>query len=467
MTTTSISNYVPSAAPDLQSLKNRVAGEVLTGADQGYDEARKVHDISVDRNPWVIVRAAKASDVVEAVRFARHHGLPLAVKSGGHSIAGYSAVDGSITVDLSAMRGVSIDPESRTARVEPGATSGDLAGPAHAYGLALTTGDVSTVGIGGLTIGGGIGWMVRKYGLTIDSLLSVQIVTADGRLIKASEKQHSDLFWAVRGGGGNFGIVTEFEFRMAPVGSVYGGALVLPGTREVIRGVLELADQAPDELTTINFLMQGPPAPFIPEEWLGKPVFMVIAAYAGDMEDGEKALAPFRALAEPIADLVGPIPYPVLYEFTADGAAPHAASVRQLFADYIPDEVIDGTIDAIANATSPTSMINYRILGGAMARVAPGETAFAHRDRKFFVAVIGLWFDASEDAGVHRAWTEAAFEQMRSIGVGVYSNFLEREGEDRIHEAYPGETYRRLSEVKKQYDPANFFHFNQNIRPAK
>jgi FAD/FMN-containing dehydrogenase len=231
--------------------------------------------------------------------------------------------------------------------------------------------------------------------------------------------------------------------------------------------VLELAEAAPDELTTINFLMQAPPAPFIPEEWLGKPVFMVIAAYAGDMEEGERVMAPFRAFAEPIADVVGPIPYPVLYDFTAAGAARHGGSVRQLFADDITDEAIDSTLRAIETATSPMCMINYRILGGAMAQVAPGETAFAHRDRKFFIAVLGLWADASEDDRPHRAWTEAAFEEIKSIGVGVYSNFLEQEGEDRIHEAYPGETYNRLAEVKQRYDPTNFFRFNQNIRPAK
>jgi FAD/FMN-containing dehydrogenase len=452
---------------DLDGLRRRVAGEVITAASASYDEARQVHDIAVDRRPAVILRAANAQDVSEGVKFAREQGLPLAVRSGGHSIAHHSMIDGGLVIDLSAMRGVSVDPGQGTARVQPGATSGDLAGPAHAYGLALSTGDTSTVGIGGLTTGGGIGFMVRKFGLAIDNLLSARVVTAAGDLLTASPTENQDLFWAIRGGGGNFGIITEFEFRLAPVGQVLGGALLLPATREVIRGYLDYVATAPDDLTTITNLMLAPPAPFVPEDRVGEPILMILPVWTGSMEDGEAAMAPLRALAEPVADLVSPIPYPAMYEFTAPAAAPHAASVRSMYANELSDDVIDSLLDAIRNASSPMNLIQLRGLGGAMARVSDAETAFAHRDKRYLVLIVGIWLDASEDGTPHRVWTEAIWEKIRPEGEGVYVNFLEAEGEDRVRDAYPSATYARLAEVKRKYDPTNLFRFNQNIRTER
>jgi FAD/FMN-containing dehydrogenase len=466
VTTSSVSNFAQGAAPDLATLRSRLDGQLCLPGEPGYEDGRKVANLKYARQPAMIVRAASAADVVQAVRFARRHDLPLAVKSGGHSLAGHSNVDGAMVIDASRMKGISIDAGKRVARVQTGATSGDLAGPAHAYGLALSTGDAASVGLGGLTLGGGIGFMARKYGLAIDNLISVEIVTADGRLIRASEKQHSDLFWALRGGGGNFGIVTEFEFRLAPVGQVYGGVLVLPATKDVIRGYLDYAAAAPDELTTIAHVMHAPPAPFIPEERVGEVMLVIYITHTGRPGEGERDVAPLRALARPIADLVSPIPYPAMYQFTRPLEEPHFALVRSMFADAIPDTAIESILAAVSNSPGPLNIVELRALGGAVGRVAPGETAFAHREAPFMVAVLGLWEDPNEDPAVHERWTVGAWDQLKHLRRGVYVNFVSDEGEARVREAYPSATYTRLAEVKRRYDPDNFFHFNQNIRPA-
>ena len=449
----------------IDALRDRIDGDVITPTSPEYEELRKLHDIVVNRHPRAIVRAASTADVVETVRFARRLGAPLAVRSGGHSVAAHSMIDGAIVIDLSAMRAVSIDPVTQTARIQPGVTSGDLAGPAHAYGLALSTGDTSTVGMGGLVTGGGIGWMVRKYGLAIDNLLSAQVVTAEGETVTANPDEHADLFWAIRGGGGNFGIITEFRFRLAPVGQILGGALLLPATREVIRGYLDYTIAAPDDLTTIANLMHAPPAPFVPAERVGEPVLMIMVSWSGDIEEGERAIAPLRALAPPVADTIAPMPYPMIYNYTEMAAAPHAAAIRSMYANELSDEQVDATLYALDHATSPFSMVQFRGLGGEMARVGTEATAFAHRDKRYLIAVLGLWLDASEDAAPHHAWTESLWQQIRSAARGVYVNFLSDEGDDRIREAYPPATFARLSEVKRRYDPDNVFRFNQNIRP--
>lgn len=469
MSETAISLADPFLAvePDpFADLRTRLRGPVLTPGEAGYDEARRTVSIAVDRYPAAIVRAADAHDVAAAVTFARAHGLPLAVRSGGHSIARLSVVDDALVVDLSRMKRIEIDPTTRTARVEPGATSGDLAGPAHAHGLALTTGDTHSVGMGGLTTGGGIGYLVRKHGLTIDNLLAAQVVTADGEILTASETEHPDLFWALRGGGGNMGVVTEFTYRLAPVSHILGGALVLPATPEVVRGYLDYVVAAPDELTTLADVTLAPPQPFVPPEWVGRPVLSVLVAWAGDAEEGAAALAPLRALAEPVADLVSWIPYPAIYDFTAHLAEPHGASIRMMFADELSNGAIDTMLAAVEHGSSPFNLIHLRGLGGAFGRVPSDATAFAHRDRKYFVAVIAVWLDPEEDAAPHEAWTAAAWELLRPEGTGVYVNFLEVEGADRVHEAYPGATYERLAEVKRRYDPENVFRLNQNVRPA-
>jgi FAD binding domain/Berberine and berberine like len=463
--TVATSSEAPTTASELDSLRRRLTGKLITDESADYAEARLVHDITVDRLPLAIARAANAQDVAETVRFARQHNLPLAVRSGGHSVPLLSMIEGAVVADLSAMKGITIDPERRTARVQAGATSGDLAGPAHAYGLALSTGDTSTVGFGGLTTGGGVGFMARKYGLAIDNLLSAEVVTASGEIVTASTNENPDLFWAIRGGGGNFGIITEFEFRLAPVGQVLGGDLLLPASREVIRGYLDYMATAPDELTTLGNLMHAPPFPWVPENRVGEVVLSIIVCWTGSVEDGERALAPLRALATPVADTVRPIPYPVIYESTAHQAAPHAATVRMTYADDFSDEAIDTMLAAIENASSPFSVVHLRGMGGAFARIGNDETAFANRDKRYFFAAIAVWLDAAEDGAPHRAWAESLFEKVRHEGSGAYVNFLDNEGEDRIREAY-GANYARLAEIKAKYDPTNLFRFNQNIRPA-
>jgi FAD/FMN-containing dehydrogenase len=307
--------------------------------------------------------------------------------------------------------------------------------------------------------------MVRKYGLTIDSVLSATVVTARGDIVTASPFEHPDLFWAIRGGGGNFGIVTEFEFRLAPVGQILGGDLVLPATREVIRGYLDYIVEAPDDLTTLADVMRAPPAPFIPEERVGEPVLHILVCWTGDQEAGERAIAPLRALATPVADVVRPMPYPVIYESTAELTEPAAVAIRSMFADGFSDEAIASMLESVEQATSPIALVHLRGLGGAMARVGNDETAFAHRHKRYLFAAIDVWLDASEDPGPHNAWAESTWQKVRHEGSGVYVNFLGNEGEDRIREAYPEATHARLREVKRMYDPTNVFQFNQNIRP--
>ena len=454
------------AREQLQALREHLLGDLVTADHDRYDALRHVQEFTVDRRPLAIVHAADEQDVAAAVRFARQRGHPLAVRSGGHSLARLSMIDDAIVVDLSGMKRVVIDPATRTAHVQAGATSGDVAGPANQFGLALSTGDTSTVGMGGLTTGGGIGFMVRKYGLAIDNLLSARVVTADGEIVTASASQHPDLFWAIRGGGGNVGIITEFEYRLAPVGQILGGELLLPASREVIRQYLEYSTSAPDDLTTIANLMHAPPAPHVPSERVGEVVLSILACWTGSVEAGERALAPLRALATPIADTVAPIPYPRIYDCTAHQEVRHGWSIRSMFADELSDATLDAALAAIARSTSPYSLVQFRSLGGAMRRVGCEETAFAHRDRRYFVAVIGVWLDPAEDATVHQAWTRNLWQQVRHEGSGVYVNFLEENEEpQRIYDAYPAATYARLAAIKRRYDPRNLFRFNQNIRP--
>jgi FAD/FMN-containing dehydrogenase len=307
--------------------------------------------------------------------------------------------------------------------------------------------------------------MVRKYGLTIDSLLSAQVVLADGSIVTASNESHPNLFWAIRGGGGNVGIVTEFTFQLARVDTVLGGALILPATREVVRGYLDYSVSAPDGLTTIANIMHAPPAPFIPSDRVGDVVLVILAVWSDGIEAGQEALAPLRALATPIADTIHPIPYGEIYRYTDMQNMPHGSSVRMTFADELSDLAIDEMLAAVSSASSPFSLVQLRGLGGAMAQLGNDKTAFAHRDRKFFVSIIGIWLDLAGDPAAHRAWTEKLWNKIEGEGSGAYVNFLESEGDDRVHAAYPGRTYERLVNVKTAYDPENLFQFNQNIQP--
>jgi FAD/FMN-containing dehydrogenase len=459
-----LANTQPDTKLDIQALRAELTGELLTTESAGYHECRRMHDPTIDNRPGVIVRAASAKDVATVVGYASRAGLPVAARSGGHGLSDDMFVDVAIMVDLSLLKGVSINADEGTARVQAGATSGDLAGPAHAHGLALTTGDTSSVGIGGLATGGGIGFMVRKFGLTIDNLISAEVVTADGSILTASETENADLFWAIRGGGGNFGIVTEFEFRLARVGQILGGAIVFPATREVVRGYVDYAPDAPEDLTTIGELVLAPPAPFIPAEWVGKPVFLILVCWTGAIEEGEKALEPLRKLATPVVDIVAPMPYPAIYNLTAEAAVPHGNSVRSLFQREISDDCIDKMIAAMPAAKAMMNMVQIRGLGGALAAVPAEGTAFSDRDARYLTTVIAVWADENEDATPHRDWIRSLYDQIKHEASGVYVNFLETETYERIQECY-GENFERMVELKRKYDPANMFRFNQNIKP--
>lgn len=446
------------------SLRTRVGCTVVTERDAGYDTARKPSVLVPNPRPYAVVQVETAADVAATVAFARELGFPLAVRSGGHSLTGFGTVDDGIVVDLAQMKAVTIDPATGIGRVQAGASTGDLLAVSAPLGLALTTGDTASVGLGGLTTGGGIGFMARKYGLTIDSLLSAEVVLADGCIVTASEFEHPDLFWAIRGGGGNFGIVTEFTFQLARVGTVLGGALVLPATRETVRGYLDYSIAAPDELTTIANVMHLPPAPFVPDDRVGEVALVILAVWDGDIEAGREALAPLRTLAEPLADTIQPMPYAGMYHYTAAQEMPHAAATRAMFANELSDRMIDETLAAVAASPGPMSLVQFRGMGGAVARVGSNATAFAHRQQPWFVAILGLWTDA-EGAAPQRAWTADLWAKIRDESAGAYVSFLESEGDDRTRAAYPDRTYARLAAIKQIYDPENFFRRNQNIAP--
>jgi FAD/FMN-containing dehydrogenase len=454
----------PRGPIDVHAFSAGIVGTVIRPDDAAYESARMIQNTIFDRRPLLIVRAASAADVARTVVFAREHGLELAVRGGSHSLAGHSTTDGGIVLDLGAMKGLHIDPERRLAWAQPGLTAGEYTAAAAAHGLATPFGDTASVGIGGLTLGGGIGWLVRKYGMTIDSLVAVDIVTADGRLLTASADEHADLFWAVRGGGGNFGVVTRFQFRLHPVATTLNGVLFMPLTADVLRNLAPIASAAPDELTTISHAMRIPPLPFVPADLHGMPALAVMFVYAGDIEAGMAAIEPFRAVARPLAELVAPMPYPGIYEFTKEGETPGPSAFRSVFLDALDDAAIESILSFSASATSPFAMTQIRVLGGAMARVGASETAFAHRDATVMLAIITPFADVAE-APVHEAWTTAYFEALVPGARGVYANFLGDEGTGRVREAYPEQTYQRLAQIKRSYDPTNLFQLNQNIRP--
>lgn len=434
---------------------------MIAPGDSEYDRARTVFAGGFDRRPALIARVADASDVAAVIALARETGADLAIRSGGHSVAGHSTTDGGIVLDLSAMRALEIDPQTRTAWAETGLTAEEYTSGAGKYGLATGFGDTGSVGIGGITLGGGIGYLVRKYGLTIDDLLAAEIVTADGELLRTDAETHPDLFWAIRGGGGNFGVATRFKFRLHEVGAAVGGMLLLPATPGVIHGFLAEADAAPEELSTILNVMSAPPLPFIPAEYHGQIVLLALMLYAGEAEVGMRALAPFRALATPIADMVRPIRYPEMYLPEEGGYHPVIAS-RSFFIDSLGLDTAEGLIARLRASTAQMAVAQIRVLGGAMARVPADATAFAHRDRRMLVNLVAM-FQRPDERADHEAWVGAFAAELRQGEGGAYVNFLGDEGEARIHEAYPGPTWDRLVAVKRRYDPTNLFRLNQNI----
>lgn len=448
----------------IPQLRAAVKGQVVTADNADYDTARAVFYGGIDRRPAAIVRVANAHDVAQVVNFARENGVELAVRSGGHSVAGHGVSEGGIVLDLSAMKQLAIDVEQRTAWAETGLTAGEYTAAAGAHGLATGFGDTGSVGIGGITLGGGVGFLVRKYGLTIDDLLAAEIVTADGQILQVDDHNHPDLFWAIRGGGGNFGVVTRFKLRLHAVPQIVGGMLFLPATPELVLRFVELAEAAPEELSTIANVMVAPPMPFIPAEHHGKLITMAFLVYAGDVEAGERAIAPFRALATPIADMVRPMTYPEMYPPEQAGYHPVAAA-RTMFLDGIGQREVDVIFENIKASNAQMAVAQLRVLGGAMARVPNEATAYAHRQRKIMANVAALYQNPAEKAR-HEAWAADFAAALTQGKAGAYSNFLGDEGQARVREAYPGSTWDRLVKIKAQYDPTNLFHLNQNIPPA-
>ena len=438
-------------------------GQVIAPDDPGYDEARTAFYGGIDRRPAIIIRAKDADEVSRVISLARESGLELAVRSGGHSVAGHSVSEGGIVLDLSEMRGLQIDVEGRAAWAEAGLTTGEYTTATAKHGLATGFGDTGSVGIGGLTLGGGVGYLVRKYGLTIDDLLAAEVVTADGQILRVDAETYPDLFWAIRGGGGNFGVATRFQFRLHEVDSVVGGMLILPATPEAIASFIAKAEAAPDELSTIANIMTAPPMPFLPEEAHGKLIIMAMLVYAGDADTGERVIALFRAIAKPIADMVKPMRYPEIYPPEEGGYHPLAAG-RTMFVDQIDRAVAETILNYLQASSGSMAVAQLRVLGGAMARVPAEATAFAHRGSRIMVNVAAL-YEKPEEKAKHEAWVDDFAAALRQGDAGAYVNFLANEGEARIRSAYPGSTWGRLREIKTRYDPTNLFRLNQNIPP--
>jgi UDP-N-acetylenolpyruvoylglucosamine reductase len=440
--------------------RKKLSGDLLLPGDQGYDETRKIWNGMIDRQPALIVRCKNPEDVVHAVNLAREHRLLLSVRGGGHNITGNAVCDGGIMVDMSLMKSVKVDPEQQAADVETGATWSEFDAACQQYGLTTTGGIVSTTGVAGLTLGGGVGWLVRKHGLSCDNLVSAEMVTAEGAVIKTSVNENQELFWGLRGGGGNFGIVTSMRFRLHPVNTVLGGMIIHPrdNAKEVIQFHREFMKTAPEELTLYTGLMTSPD---------GIPVVAHVGCYAGDLEQGEAVLKPLRAFGSPVADLMAPIPYAQM-QTLLDAAVPHGNRYywKSNFLEELSDEAIDVIISFAASVPSPFSAIILEYYGGASSREPEGGTAFPHRLAQFDLVIISNWTDKQDDEK-NITWTRNFWDAIQPYSSHkVYVNVLGTEGEERIKEAY-GKSYPRLAALKTRYDPNNLFRLNQNIKPLE
>jgi FAD/FMN-containing dehydrogenase len=462
----------PHVGISVDRLQTQISGKVLTPTDSGYDKARAVWNAMIDRHPAVIVQPATSQDVVSALRFARTHSLPVSIKGGGHNIAGMAICDDGLTIDFSLMKDVLVDPASRRVRVQPGAAWGGVDQATQPHGLAVPSGIISTTGVAGLTLGGGFGWTTRKWGHTADHLRSVEIVTADGRIRRASAVENTDLFWAVRGGGGNFGIVTEFEFEARELGPDIAGGLILypmEDAPEVIRFFREFTESAPDELTSLLVLRIAPPAPFLPEAVHGKPVAGIAAMYAGDPDEGERALTPLKEFGQPLADTITRKEYATHQSFL-DSGQPHGRRYywKSEYLPAVPQELGEKMVSHCGEFTSPFSSMLCMHLGGATTRNKSDAGAVSHRSAGYVVAIQSAWEDLETDH-LHIGWARDFHSDIRQFSTGgTYVNFLtEEEGGERIHEAYEPEIFRQLARIKTVYDPDNVFQHNKNIAPTR
>jgi FAD binding domain/Berberine and berberine like len=456
-------------AGSFAELRTRFRGALLRPGEDGYDEARRIWNGAIDRRPALIARSAGADDVAEALRFAGERDLPVSVRGGGHAVAGHAVVDGGMMIDLSLMKAISVDPAARTARAAGGVLWGELDRATQQFGLATTGGLISHTGIAGLTLGGGLGHLMRKHGLTVDNLLSVELMTADAEPLHVDAETEPELFWGLRGGGGNFGIATALEYQLHPVGPlVLGGPVFWPlaDAPALLRFLRDYAPEAPDELGITMSMMLAPPLPFVPPEQFGKPVISLVLVWTGDPAEGRRVLAPLRRLGTPIADVVSLAPY-VFLQSMLDGGAPHGRHYywKSHRLPALSDGVIDVFVERMAAMTSPFAQIQGWAMGGAVTRVAPGATAVGERENGFDISFITGWAPADRDGERHKAWVRGSWDALRGDSVGVYANFISDEGAAGVESAY-GDRIERLTALKDRYDPENVFRMNANIPPS-
>ncbi len=439
----------------------KIFKHIITPKDVDYEKARTVVPGDINRRPAVIIKVTNANEVAQVISLAKETGLELAIRSGGHSM--YSTTEGGIVLDLSLMKNIQIDTNTKTAWAESGLTASEYTTATLAHGLATGFGDTGSVGIGGITLGGGVGYLVRKHGLTIDNLLAAEIATADGNILQIDETNHADLFWAIRGGGGNFGVVTKFKFQLQDLTQAYGGILVLPATPDTIASFLREADSAPEALSTIANVMPAPPMPFLAEEHHGKIIIFAMMCYAGDATEGEKVMQPFRNIATPLADMLHPMSYAELFPLEEGEYHPIAAG-RTMFLDYVDASVAETILSHLSKATGMMSVTQLRVLGGAMSRVPVDATAYAHRKSKIMANLAVLYEDINEKSK-HEAWVDEFQNAIQQSDKGAYVNFINTVGEDELNAAYPASTLEKMRQVKAKYDPENLFKINQNIKP--
>jgi FAD/FMN-containing dehydrogenase len=455
---------------DLEALRGKVDGRVIGPGEPDYDTARAVMYGGIDRHPAAVVRVSGVDDIRVVIATARESGLELAIRCGGHSAKGDSTTEGGIVLDLSGMTAIDVDPTSKTMWAEAGANALAVTQAAAEHGLGIGFGDTGSVGISGITLGGGVGYLGRKYGLTIDNLLAAEIVMADGELLRVDADTNPDLFWALRGGGGNFGVATRFQYQLVDLPGIVGGLLILPATAETVERFIALSDEAPEELGTIANVMPCPPMPFVGEEWQGKLVILGLMCWAGDAAAGAETLQAFRDLAKlggletPIADLMHPGPYTEMYPPEDPDYHPLAVSLTG-FLDRVDRPTAETIMDRLESLDAPMRAVQLRVLGGAIARVPDDATAYAHRTSEIMVNV-AAFYEGEHDRDQKMRWVEELTGAIRQSDDGAYVNFVGDEGEARVHAAYPGKTYDRLAAIKRRYDPENLFRLNQNIPPA-
>ena len=460
-----MSSLEPRVAADLiENLRARVRGRVIDPAANDYDEARRGFYSGFDRRPLAIVRVVDAADVAAVLGIVRDAGVPLAVRSGGHSPAGHSTADGGVVLDLAAMKRLDVDVSSRSAWADAGLTAGEYTDAAGAHGLVTGFGDAGSVGISGITLCGGVGFLHRRFGMTIDNVLAAEVVTASGEILHVDAGQHEDLFWAIRGGGGNFGVVTRWHYRLHEIGTVLAGIVVLPATPDIIPAVLDAVMEAPEALSGVIAVMPAPPMPFFPPEVHGRMIVMVNLVHSGTEEEADRDVARLRSIATPLMEMLQRVPYPAVYHH-GEPPKPPLMAMRPTFADTIGRDEAERIIDGLRTSRARMSVTHFRVLGGAVARVPNDATAFAHRDRGTMAIVAAAVMDPAE-WHEHQAWADALAAGLQQGTPGAYTGFMGADDTSRVREAYGDAAWRKLTRIKAKYDPANLFRLNQNIPPG-